>query len=103
MPKLVANVVNPERWRTPNQPLLCVDGDSNFAPVASRACITATRWAHAIGLHRIELQHSTTNDGSRQVAARSGFRHEGTRRGACLLIDGWHDMELCAHLSTDEA
>jgi len=77
--------------------------DARQRGVASRACITATRWAHAIGLHRIELQHSTTNDGSRQVAARSGFRHEGTRRGACLLIDGWHDMELCAHLSTDEA
>jgi RimJ/RimL family protein N-acetyltransferase len=71
--------------------------------VASRACVTATRWAHDVGLHRIELQHSATNDGSGRVAVRAGFRREGIRRGATLHADGWHDMVLYAHLASDPA
>jgi [ribosomal protein S5]-alanine N-acetyltransferase len=69
--------------------------------VATRACIAATRWAHALGLHRIELQHSTRNDASRRVALVAGFIEEGIRREANRHADGWHDMRLYSHLTTD--
>lgn len=69
--------------------------------LATRACRTATTWAHRIGIHRVELQHSTKNDGSQRVAIAAGFVFEGLQRNASRLIDGWHDMALYAHLSTD--
>ena len=70
--------------------------------VATRACVAATSWAHRLGLHRVQLQHSTRNDGSRRVALAAGFTAEGVRRGANLHDDGWHDMTLYSHLATDE-
>ena len=75
--------------------------DGRGRRVASRACLAATRWAHGIGLHRIELQHSTKNEASRRVAAHAGFREEGIRRDALLHADGWHDLVLHSHLSPD--
>ncbi len=45
--------------------------------VATRACVAATRWAHDLGLHRIQLQHSTHNEPSRRVALKAGFVEEG--------------------------
>jgi [ribosomal protein S5]-alanine N-acetyltransferase len=69
--------------------------------VATRACVAATRWAHQLGLHRIQLEHSTRNEGSKWVASRAGFVLEGIRRGANLHADGWHDMVCYSHLSTD--
>lgn len=69
--------------------------------VATRACVAATRWAHDLGLHRIQLQHSTRNGPSRRVALKAGFVEEGIRRGANLHDDGWHDMVLYSHLATD--
>lgn len=71
--------------------------------LATRACHAATGWAHRIGIQRVELQHSTKNEGSQQVALRAGFVREGVRRGAQLHADGWHDMVLYAHLSSDES
>lgn len=71
--------------------------------VATRACVAATDWAHRLGIHRIQLQHSTQNEGSRRVALRAGFTEEGVRRGANLHADGWHDMTLYSRLATDEA
>jgi [ribosomal protein S5]-alanine N-acetyltransferase len=71
--------------------------------VATRACVAATAWAHALGLHRIQLEHSTRNDASRQVALNAGFVEEGVRRGANLHADGWHDMRMYAHLIDDPA
>ncbi len=70
--------------------------------VATRACVAATRWAHELGLHRIQLEHSTRNEKSRRVALKSGFVEEGVRRGANLHGDGWHDMVLYSHLATDD-
>ncbi len=75
--------------------------DGRGRGVATRACVAATQWAHGIGLCRIELQHSSANGNSRRVAARAGFLEEGVRRGAGLHADGWHDMVLHSHLSTD--
>lgn len=69
--------------------------------VATRACVAATRWAHALGLHRIQLEHSVHNAASRGVALRAGFVEEGVRRGANRHGDGWHDMRLYSHLATD--
>lgn len=69
--------------------------------VATRACVAATRWAHALGLNRIQVQCSTQNVGSCRVAIRAGFIEEGVRRGANLHADGWHDMRLYSHLPTD--
>jgi RimJ/RimL family protein N-acetyltransferase len=69
--------------------------------VATRACVAATQWAHGIGLHRVQLQHSARNERSRRVAVGAGFTVEGVRRGANLHEDGWHDMVLYSHLATD--
>lgn len=71
--------------------------------VATRACRAVTAWAHGVGIHRVELQHSTRNGGSQRVALAAGFAFEGIQRGAARLVDGWHDMALYAHLSTDTA
>ena len=68
---------------------------------ATRACAAATAWAHALGIHRVQLEHSTANEPSQGVAVRSGFVREGVRRGANLHDDGWHDMVLYSHLTTD--
>lgn len=70
--------------------------------VATRACRRATQWAHDLGLHRVQLEHSTTNEASRRIALACGFREEGTKRGANLHDDGWHDMILYSRLATDE-
>lgn len=75
--------------------------DARGRGVATRACRAATAWAHELGIHRVELQHSTTNDGSRRVALAAGFTEEGIRRGANLHDDGWHDMVLYSHLAID--
>jgi RimJ/RimL family protein N-acetyltransferase len=69
--------------------------------VATRAAVAATRWAHALGLHRVELQHSTLNEPSRRVALAAGFVEEGVRRQSTLHEDGWHDMRLYSHLAVD--
>ena len=69
---------------------------------ATRACVAATEWAHRLGIHRVQLQHSTQNEVSRRVALRAGFTEEGVRRGANLHADGWHDMTLYSRLANDE-
>jgi len=68
--------------------------------VASRALREVTRWAfHDLGLHRLELEHSTRNEASCRVAARGGYELEGTLRQQGLHLDGWHDMHLHATLA----
>jgi RimJ/RimL family protein N-acetyltransferase len=63
--------------------------------VASSAARVVSRWAlDVVGLHRIELQHSTRNAASCRVALRAGFAVEGVRRQALRHADGWHDMHL---------
>jgi len=36
------------------------------------------------------------------VATKAGFRAEGTRRGAALHVDGFHDMHAHARLRDDD-
>jgi RimJ/RimL family protein N-acetyltransferase len=67
--------------------------------VASAATATVARWAFdELGLHRLELQHSTANPASCRVADKAGFALEGILRSAMLHPDGWHDMHLHARL-----
>ncbi|WAL67661.1 GNAT family N-acetyltransferase [Amycolatopsis cynarae] len=70
--------------------------------IAPRALDAITRWFFTeIGLHRIELTHSTVNTPPCQVAARAGYAYEGTKRREALHADGWHDMHLHARLDDD--
>ncbi|MFF9897294.1 GNAT family N-acetyltransferase [Streptomyces longispororuber] len=67
--------------------------------VASRAVTALTAWAFDdLGLHRLELRHSTRNEPSCRVALRTGYTPEGTQRSAALHEDGWHDMHLHARI-----
>ncbi len=69
---------------------------------ARRAVAVVTDWAfNDLGLHRIELTHSTRNAPSCRVAESSGYRLEGTMRLAGRHADGWHDMHLHARIATD--
>ncbi len=70
--------------------------------VAVRAGTEALRWAFDdLGLHRVEVEHSTRNAASCRVADLLGCRAEGVRRGHALHADGHHDMHLHARLRTD--
>ncbi|GIF10807.1 GNAT family N-acetyltransferase [Actinoplanes teichomyceticus] len=70
--------------------------------IAPRALTALTTWAFTgLGLHRLELNHSTANPASCRVAARSGYPAEGTRRSEARHADGWHDMHQHARLATD--
>lgn len=70
--------------------------------VAVRAGTAALRWAFDdVGLHRVEVEHSTRNDASCRVAELLGCRAEGVRRAHALHADGHHDMHLHARLRTD--
>jgi ribosomal-protein-alanine N-acetyltransferase len=70
------------------------------AGVAPRALQAGTSWALGdLGLHRVELVHSTTNRASCRVAAKAGYELEGTKRGDLLHADGWHDMHLHAKIA----
>jgi RimJ/RimL family protein N-acetyltransferase len=71
---------------------------------AKRAVAAVTDWAfNDLGLHRLELTHSTQNTPSCRVAESSGYLLEGTKRLAGRHADGWHDMHLHARIATDHA
>lgn len=70
--------------------------------VAARATTTLARWAlDDIGFHRLELLHAVRNEASCRVAAKAGFRLEGTKRSSVLHRDGRHDMHLHARVQGD--
>lgn len=70
--------------------------------LATTALRTVAEWAFdALGLHRIEVDHSVDNPASCLVATRAGFHLEGTKRGDALHADGWHDMHLHARVAGD--
>ncbi len=70
------------------------------AGVATRAVQVLSSWAFdALGLHRLELEHSVRNPASCRVAVRAGFGPESTRRAALRHDDGWHDMHVHARLA----
>jgi RimJ/RimL family protein N-acetyltransferase len=70
--------------------------------VASRALSALTGWVFdTVGLHRLELYHSTLNPASCRVAESAFYLPEGTERSAGLHPDGWHDMHQHARLISD--
>ncbi|MFI0219712.1 GNAT family N-acetyltransferase [Streptomyces lydicus] len=70
--------------------------------LAPRALTVLATWAlDEASFHRLELAHSVGNEASCRVATKSGFALEGTRRGAHLQLDGWHDMHLHARVQGD--
>ncbi|GIF62473.1 acetyltransferase [Asanoa ishikariensis] len=72
------------------------------AGIAGRALTALTGWSFGkLGLHRIEVAHSTANPASCAVAERAGFVLEGTKRAEAKHADGWHDTHLHARLATD--
>lgn len=72
------------------------------AGVAAQAVRALSAWCFKdVGMHRLELAHSTRNVASCRVAEKAGFRLEGTRRRQGLHLDGWHDMHLHARLRGD--
>jgi [ribosomal protein S5]-alanine N-acetyltransferase len=78
--------------------------DSRGQRVAPRSLRALTGWAFGeLGLHRLELSHSTANTASCRVATRCGYLLEGTNRSEARHADGWHDMHAHARLSTDPA
>ncbi|WP_328808827.1 GNAT family N-acetyltransferase [Nonomuraea montanisoli] len=71
--------------------------------IAPRALSAVTAWSFAaLGLHRMELNHSTANPASCRVAEAAGFALEGVKRREALHADGWHDMHMHARLDTDD-
>ena len=72
------------------------------AGVAARALTAVSGWALGeAGFHRLHLDHSTRNPASCRVAAKAGFRLEGTMRSAAVHSDGRHDMHLHARIRGD--
>jgi ribosomal-protein-alanine N-acetyltransferase len=70
--------------------------------VAAKALCALSDWLFdSVGLHRIELMHSTLNPVSCRVAELASFRLEGVKRQETLHPDGWHDMHLHARLAED--
>jgi RimJ/RimL family protein N-acetyltransferase len=70
--------------------------------VATRALAAVTTWSFdVLGLHRIEIYHSTQNPASCRVAERAGYVAEGVKRSEVMHADGWHDMHLHARIETD--
>ncbi|WP_249228162.1 GNAT family N-acetyltransferase [Kutzneria sp. CA-103260] len=69
---------------------------------ASRALQALTEWSFGtLGLHRIEVLHSTANEPSCRVATAAGYGLEGTKRSEAKHADGWHDMHLHARIVGD--
>ena len=65
--------------------------------IAPQAVTAVREWAfNAVGLKRLQLTHSTRNEASCRVAARTDFAFEGIKRSALRHDDGWHDMHLHA-------
>lgn len=70
--------------------------------IAPRTLRAVSAWAlRDLGLHRIELEHSTVNTASCRVAVKAGYLLESTKRSSALHTDGWHDMHLHVLLSGD--
>ena len=70
--------------------------------VAVAAASALADWSlDVLGIHRLEIMHSTTNPASCAVASKAGFEAEGTLRSYQLHGDGWHDMHLHSRIRPD--
>lgn len=76
--------------------------EARGAGLAPRALEALAGWVLGpLGLHRLQLSHSTANPASCRVAEKAGFAAEGVMRGQGRHVDGWHDMHLHARLTID--
>lgn len=76
--------------------------EARGAGLAHRALDALAGWVFgSLGLHRLQLSHSTANPASCRVAEKSGFPAEGTQRGGGWHADGWHDMHVHGRLAID--
>lgn len=67
--------------------------------VATDSLRTLAQWSFdELGLHRLELHHLVLNGASCRVAAKAGFRLEGTMQEKPIHADGRHHMHLHARL-----
>ncbi len=72
--------------------------------IAPRAAEAVTSWLfRTVGLHRLELAHSTRNGASCRVGTKAGYALEGTKRQEALHADGWHDMHVHGRLNPSTA
>jgi ribosomal-protein-alanine N-acetyltransferase len=70
--------------------------------IATRALRAMSAWAFGeLGLHRLELTHSTANLASCRVATAAGFALEGIKREEAQHADGWHDMHMHGRVKGD--
>ena len=70
--------------------------------VATEALRQLTEWAFAeLGMLRLELMISVENAGSKKVAERCGYVHEGVLRSAYVKQDLREDTEIWSRLATD--
>jgi RimJ/RimL family protein N-acetyltransferase len=76
--------------------------EARGAGLAHRALEALAGWVFPVlGLHRLQVTHSTANPASCRVAGKAGFRAEGTLRGEGWHADGWHDMHVHGRLAAD--
>jgi RimJ/RimL family protein N-acetyltransferase len=76
--------------------------DARGRGIATAALGAITAWAiDDLGLHRIDLTHSTGNPASCRVAEAGGYAAEGTSRSQQLHLDGWHDKHVHAFVAGD--
>jgi ribosomal-protein-alanine N-acetyltransferase len=73
-----------------------VDRDHVGRGLATEAVRRAVEHAWGIGLHRVQANVATTNDRSRRVLEKNGFRHEGTALRYLNIGGAWTDHHLFA-------
>ncbi len=70
--------------------------------VARAGVARVAAWALAeVGFWRLEIRHSTRNQGSCRVAVRAGFRHEALLARQQIHADGWHDVHIHSYLQPE--
>lgn len=98
MPRLVPPAQPAGRMGTATQPTIA--GDGLVLRPWELYMAALSHWALGeFGLHRIELEHSVTNETSCRVALTAGYPAEGVRRARVRYADGWHDMHLHARIT----
>jgi RimJ/RimL family protein N-acetyltransferase len=69
--------------------------------VGTEALRQLTAWAFGLGMQRLELLISVTNEASKKVAERCGYRREGVLRSAYFKQGLREDTEIWSRLPTD--
>jgi ribosomal-protein-alanine N-acetyltransferase len=73
-----------------------IDREHNGRGLATAAVGLAVKHGWDLGLHRIQANVATTNEASRRVLEKNGFRHEGTALRYLHIGGGWTDHHMFA-------